>query len=262
MDFLSTTNSSHQGFRKQVLEVKDALARGEKPTGQTTIFYDVLTNPQVRPQEKETDHLQDEAQTVIGAGTVTTGHILSILTYYIVDNPTIRERLQAELESLMQQTDGKPKWAQLEHLPYLSAVIQEGLRIGYGVSHRLQRLFPDTVLEYNGYAIPTMTPVSMTAVLIHDNPSLFPNPRTFNPDRFLKNPGLKKYIFSFAKGSRQCAGLNLAYAELYLALAAVFAPGRFNWELYETDITDVETKHDFLNTSPKLDSKGIRVVVN
>ena len=67
---------------------------------------------------------------------------------------------------------------------------------------------------------------------------------------------------SFSKGSRQCAGLNLAYAEFYLGLAAVFAPGRFKWELYETDITDVETKHDFLNTSPKLDSKGIRAVVN
>ena len=260
------------------------MARGEKSSGQTTIFYDVITNPQVRPQEKETDHLQDEAQTIIGAGTVTTGHILAITTFYIINNPSIHEKLENELSSLMRENDGKPKWAQLEQLPYLSAIIQEGLRIGYGVSHRLQRLFPDTVKEYNGYAIPTMTPVSMTSVLIHDNvfipslcarthtaipranqnsqPSLFPDPRTFNPDRFLKQPGLKKYIFSFGKGSRQCAGLNLAYAELYLVLAAVFAPGRFKWELYETDITDVETKHDFMNTSPKLDSKGIRVLVN
>lgn len=67
---------------------------------------------------------------------------------------------------------------------------------------------------------------------------------------------------SFSKGSRQCAGLNLAYAELYLALVAVFAPGRFEWELFETGIEDVELKHDFLNTSPRLDSKGIRVLVN
>ena len=67
---------------------------------------------------------------------------------------------------------------------------------------------------------------------------------------------------SFSKGSRQCAGLNLAYAELYLGLAAVFAPGRFEWELYETGREDVELRHDFLNTSPRLDSKGIRVVVN
>ena len=42
----------------------------------------------------------------------------------------------------------------------------------------------------------------------------------------------------------------------------MFAPGRFEWELYETDVTDVELKHDFMNTCPKMDSKGIRAVVN
>lgn len=155
-----------------------------------------------------------------------------------------------------------PTWSQLEQLPYLTAVITEALRIGYGVSHRLQRLFPNTVLQYKDYAIPTMTPVSMTTVLIHDDPSLFPDPRTFKPERFLESPHLKRYLVPFSRGSRQCAGLNMAYAEFYLGLAAVWAPGRFRWELFETDISDVETKHDFLNTSPRLDSKGIRVTVN
>lgn len=162
----------------------------------------------------------------------------------------------------MSSTNNHPKWSQLETLPYLTATILEGLRIGYGVSHRLQRLFPDNALHYGKYSIPPLTPVSMTAVFIHDNPTLFPSPRTFNPSRFLDNPSLRKYIMSFGKGSRQCAGLNLAYAELYLGLAGMFAPGRFAWELYETGIEDVELRHDFMNTSPRLDSKGIRVVVN
>ncbi|KAK4695743.1 hypothetical protein P7C71_g2073, partial [Lecanoromycetidae sp. Uapishka_2] len=248
-------------FRSQVIEVKQQIAAGEKPPGQTTIFWDVLTNSQVRPQEKETDHLQDEAQTVIGAGTVTTGHILAITSFYIMSNPTIHQRLSAEITDVMSTTGDRPTWTQLEQLPYLTAVITEGLRIGYGISHRLQRLFPDTIVQYNGYAIPTMTPISMTSVLIHDNTDLFPNPRTFNPDRFLKQPALKRYLVPFSRGTRQCAGLNLAYAEFYLALAAVFAPGRFRLELFETDASDVETKHDFFVPSPRLDSKGIRAVV-
>ena len=162
----------------------------------------------------------------------------------------------------MSDENPSPKWQRLEQLPYLTAVIAEGMRIGYGVSHRLQRLFPDTVLHYGGYAIPTMTPVSMTSVLVHDNPTLFPYPRTFEPERFMQHPELKRYLMTFSKGSRQCAGLNLAYAELYLGLAAMFAPGRFKINFYETDISDVETKHDFLNTSPRLDSKGIRVTID
>ena len=155
-----------------------------------------------------------------------------------------------------------PKWSQLEQLSYLSAIITEGLRIGYGVSGRMQRVFPDTVLRHSCYAIPTMTPVSMSAILIHDDPAIFPDPRTCKPERFLEQPELRKYIISFSKGSKQCAGLNMAYAELYLGLAAVWAPGRFQWELFETDVSDVETVHDFLNTSPRLDSKGIRVTQN
>lgn len=161
----------------------------------------------------------------------------------------------------MATTGGSPEWHRLEQLPYLTAVITEALRIGYGVSHRLQRLFPDTVLQYHEYAIPIMTPVSMTTLLIHDNTTLFPDPRTFDPERFIQHPELKKYLLPFSRGSRQCAGLNLAYAEFYLTLAAMFAPERFDWELFETDMSDVETVHDFLNTSPRLDSKGIRVLV-
>ena len=102
----------------------------------------------------------------------------------------------------------------------------------------------------------------MTSVLLHDNPEFFPDARTFRPERFLEQPSLRKYLVPFSRGSRQCAGLNLAYCELYLTLAAVFAPGRFKLELFDTDISDVETTHDFVNTSPKLDSKGIRVTIN
>lgn len=36
---------------------------------------------------------------------------------------------------------------------------------------------------------------------------------------------------------------------------------RFGLELYETDITDVELKHDFFIPFAKLDSKGVRVRV-
>ena len=239
--------------------MKADLAAGKKPEGQTNIFYEVLSNEKVRPQEKDTDYLQEEAQTIIGAGTVTTGHILAQLTFYIVDNPKILARLQEELGTVMSEANPSPKWQQLEQLPYLTAIITEGMRIGYGVSGRLQRIFPDIALHYGDYIIPTMTPVSMTSIMVHDNPLLFPDPRTFEPERFLRQPELKRYLLTFSKGTRQCVGMNLAYAEFYLGLAAVFAPGRFKIKLFETDVSDVETKHDFINTSPRLDSKGIRV---
>lgn len=254
--------SQQKKWRSQILDVKASIGRGKKPEGQTSIFYDVLTNPDVRPQEKTDDHMQDEAQALMAAGTITTAHILTIITFHIISNPSMLQKLQAELKSVMFTSETPPKWQQLEQLPYLTAVITEGLRIGYGVPQRLQRCFPDKELEYGSYRIPKRTPVSMSTLHVHDNPTLFPDPRTFQPERFLKQPRLKKYINSFSRGTRQCLGINLAYAELYLVLAAIFAPGKFKLELFETDISDVETAHDFLVSFPRLDSKGARVTVN
>jgi hypothetical protein len=52
---------------------------------------------------------------------------------------------------------------------------------------------------------------------------------------------------------------SLAYAEIYLTLATLFR--RFTFELYDTDVSDVNLAHDFFLPAPKLDSKGLRVKV-
>lgn len=50
----------------------------------------------------------------------------------------------------------------------------------------------------------------MTSVMLHDNPSLFPNPRSFEPERWLQpsKGQLRKYLVPFGKGSRQCLGMK------------------------------------------------------
>lgn len=52
---------------------------------------------------------------------------------------------------------------------------------------------------------------------------------------------------------------SLAYAELYLTAATVFR--RFEIELFETTIKNIEIAHDFFVAAPSLDSKGVRAVI-
>jgi hypothetical protein len=52
---------------------------------------------------------------------------------------------------------------------------------------------------------------------------------------------------------------SLAYAEIFHVAAAMFR--RFEFELHETDFSNLELKHDFFLPVPKLDSKGVRVKV-
>lgn len=76
---------------------------------------------------------------------------------------------------------------------------------------------------------------------------------------------------SFSKGSRQCIGINLAYAEMYLCLAAVFrhfgsvdVRGEASegiLDLEETTLGDVEIVADGFVPLTKVGSKGVRVKV-
>ena len=109
----------------------------------------------------------------------------------------------------------------------------------------------------------------MSSTLIHHNESIYPNSSSFNPERWIDNPRLERYLVSFTKGSRQCVGMNLAYTEMFLWLSNVF--GRFGSkevrfagdegiiELVDTDVTDIELGADFFVPYPRKDSKGMNI---
>lgn len=68
----------------------------------------------------------------------------------------------------------------------------------------------------------------------------------------------KRCMLSLGKGHRKCIGINLANAEICLALGVLAG---YELRLFETDESDVKFKHDYHISHPKLDSKGVRVVV-
>ncbi|KAL6718626.1 hypothetical protein ACLMJK_002860 [Lecanora helva] len=202
--------SVNQIVRQQVLSAKDDLDQGRKPDGQKTIFYDLLKSDQLRPEDKTVDRLEAEGLSVVAAGSMTVAHTLTVITYHVIQDKAILQKLQTELKTVMPHSDSQPKWSQLEQLPYLTAVILEGLRWGHGVTHRLQRISPDIALQYHDYIIPPGTPVGMSAPLIHSDPTIFPSPRSFRPSRWLESSStdLRKYLVSFSKGTRQCLGIK------------------------------------------------------
>ena len=118
-----------------------------------TIFHDILGSS-LPPEEKKLDRLWQEGQTIIGAGTETTAWSLSVILYHVLANPAIHERLQAELKGVFEIEAGKPTCNQLEKLPYLSAVVSEGLRLSFGVTTHLQRVSPDLPMVFKDWTIP------------------------------------------------------------------------------------------------------------
>jgi cytochrome P450 len=107
-----------------------------------TIFHDILVS-KLPVEEKKLDRICQEGQTFVAAGTETTAWCLSVITFYLLKDPVKLQRLTNELKEANATTS-----TELEQLPYLNAIIQEGLRLSYGVSHRLPRIAPDETMTF------------------------------------------------------------------------------------------------------------------
>lgn len=185
------------------------------------------------------------------------------LAYHIAANPPIRQRLYEELKTVIPNPSLEvfPSIAELEQLPYFSAVIKEGLRVCSPIPHRLGRTFPEKDLICHGHVIPAGAHVSMTANLTHEDEKIFSDPYVFRPERWLEEgPRLEPYLLPFSAGIRGCLGMNLARAELFLILAAVFR--KFTFDVSEVSrARDIDLTRDFIIGAPSADSPGILVKV-
>lgn len=253
------------------MEAKSSgIAKGTPlgPTGKESVYDSVLDNPALPPPEKGLLRLEQEGALLVLAGTESPAKTLNIIFYHLLANPSILSKLRTELSRVPEPAS----WNKLEQLPYLSAVIEEGNRLSFGVTARTARIAHEP-LTYNpspyvtspsstgkSYTIPPGTPISITTLSAHTAETVFPKPFIFDPERWLGDAGRerRKFQTAFSKGGRKCLGIELARAELYLVTAALVKS--FEMTLWQTDESDVAFVHDYQVAMPKLDSKGVRIM--
>ncbi|KAJ5718661.1 benzoate 4-monooxygenase cytochrome P450 [Penicillium malachiteum] len=246
---------------EQVEDIRHDKNVAYKDAGHRTVFHDLLSS-KLPPQELGRDRLRDEAFSLVTAGFGTTAYVLRATAYHIAANQAIRQRLYEELVDAIPDTHQPPSLNVIEQLPYLSAVVLEGLRVSEPVTHRMNRQFPDHSLDYHGISIPRNTVVGTTAMLIHQNEKLFPEPYIFKPERWLGAEGkkLERFLVSFNRGPRACLGINLAKAELFLILAAVFRQFDFDVSAVKRE-RDIDCNRDYILGAQAVDTPGILVTV-
>ncbi|KAE8369043.1 cytochrome P450 [Aspergillus caelatus] len=250
---------------KRMIEqmAESALQKDEgKDANSRKTIFDALCAESVRPEERTVPRVRDEAMVIFGAGTETTARVLTTGSYYLYRDEPRLEKLRAELKTVRLDSTGHASLAQLESLPYLTAVLNESLRMAHSVTIRLPRISP-TALAYKDYIIPPGTPVSQSIYFMHMDPTIFPNPEAFNPERWLeassKGERLTKFLVPFSKGSRICLGMNLAYSELYQMFAALVR--RFDLEIHNTPPESMRITRDFLIGLPESDALKVHSLV-
>ena len=213
------------------------------------------------PHEKRLSRITEDAVMIVGAGTEATGAALSITTFYLLADPSKCQRLKLELATLgTPESSNLLSYQQLLRCTYLTASILEGLRLSKE-SNRMPRINRTAPTVYRQWTIPAGTPISMSLRDVHLDPSVFENPRQFQPERWLqgnKKEGLERFLVPFGRGSRSCVGMHLALAELYLTIGNLFH--RFDMELYDTNEDDIRLTHDFFSLDALKEPTGLQIL--
>ncbi|EKM47974.1 uncharacterized protein PHACADRAFT_215005 [Phanerochaete carnosa HHB-10118-sp] len=180
---------------------------------------------------KDPAYMERVAKSAVGsvylAGADTT---LSIITSYflaMVLYPDVQRRAQEYIDEVCQ---GRlPDYSDYDALPYVHALVRESLRWNPVVSLNLpHRCTTDDI--YEEYLIPEGSIVVANIHAILHDPTAYPDPSTFNPERLLCRtpdgelaldpnvPDLLHAAFGF--GRRICPGRFMAYQSIWLTLAS------------------------------------------
>ncbi|KAI1102249.1 cytochrome P450 3A13 [Jackrogersella minutella] len=183
--------------------------------------FTLLSRMQDKNYNMEQIDMAAESLDHMAAGIDTTGDALCFLMWEISQPRSfyVQRRLQEEL--LANPETGFDK------LPFLDAVVSEGLRCFPAIPMSLPRYVPSGGRTIDGYFIPEGTIVGCQAYSAHRiDENVFPQPDTFDPDRWLQETGeldRKRLFFAFASGGRGCIGKHLALAEMKILLKDVYS---------------------------------------
>ncbi|AZQ35609.1 cytochrome P450 [Streptomyces cyaneochromogenes] len=179
----------------------------------------------LRAKDEETgepltgDQICSEILTLAVAGTETTASVLSWTLYELARNPGIESRVLAELDEVLGE---RPVTLDdVARLPYLNRVITEALRLHHPGWLVTRRTITETRL--GEWTLPAGTELAYCQQALHRDPELYPDPLTFDPDRWdgtaaTPPPGA---FLPFGEGKHKCMGDRLALTEMTTALATI-----------------------------------------
>lgn len=172
------------------------------------------------PSALEEEVIQHVSASLFAGGTDTSYSLVLSFILHMTIHPDIQRRAQAEIDSVIGH-ERLPRMDDKDSLPFLDCIIQELHRVSPAVP-----VVPHCVMaddSYEGYDIPKGSSVYGNIWAMCRDRSVYTNPDTFDPTRFIARPGhpaqLDPRTFTFGFGARVCPGRHVAQAQVFIAAA-------------------------------------------
>jgi cytochrome P450 len=164
--------------------------------------------------------VRDEALTLFLAGHETTANALTWSWFLLAQHPEVEARFHAEIDEVL--GDRQPTFDDFPRLSYTEQIVAEAMRL-YPPAWSLGRLAMQDH-QVGDYEMPAGSICLLSPFVMHRSPQYFPDPETFNPDRWtpeFRDTRPKFAYFPFGGGARVCIGERFAWMESVLVLATL-----------------------------------------
>ena len=202
-----------------VLYEQIAQRKAAAQNGRTDIMAMLIEARDEDGRPMSDQELRDEMITMLLAGHETTATSLSWVVHRLLQNPAVLEKVRAERQRVI--GDGPIQAEHVSELEYLDATIKETARLNPIVPAVVRYLEQPT--QIGAYEIPADCVAAPCIYLTHRRPELWPEPETFNPDRFVGKRIDPYTFFPFGGGVRHCLGAAFATYEMKIVLAQILS---------------------------------------
>ncbi|XP_062119643.1 cytochrome P450 89A2-like [Humulus lupulus] len=217
-------------------------------------YVDTLLGLELPEEKRKLDigEMVSLSSEFLNAGTDTTSTALQWIMANVVKYPQIQEKIYEEIKGVVGNDDGgrrvEIKEEDLQKMPYLKAVILEGLRrhppAHFVVPHAVSE---DIVV--GGHVVPKKATVNFMVAEMGWDPKVWEDPMAFKPERFLVGDDSKVEfditgnreikMMPFGAGRRICPGSGLAMLHLEYFVANLV--WKFEWnKVDEVDLSEAQ----------------------
>lgn len=199
---------------------RDALKRGEIPERKCLLDFmlDISKNNPIF-----TDHdIINEACTFMLAGQDSVGAATAFCLFLLAQNPDCQEKCIHELDEIFENDDRAPTMKDIREMRYLEQCIKETLRL-YPSVPLIARKISEPV-RCGKYTIPSGSNILIFPYATHRLESIYPNPETYDPDRFSPEKIEKRHPYAFipfSAGPRNCIGYKFAFIEMKTVISRI-----------------------------------------
>ncbi|KAH8248903.1 hypothetical protein KR032_004110 [Drosophila birchii] len=212
--------------RKDLLQLLLQLRNQGKISTDDTVWTAESSKHGVKSMSK--DMIAGQLLLFYAAGFETTASTTSFTLYELTQHPEVMIKAQEDVRQAIEQHGGLTYDA-ISDMKYLEACVMETAR-KYPALPILNRICTqDYPVPDSKLVIKKGTPIVISLMGMHRDPEYFPDPLSYQPERYLdENKNFRQAAYMpFGEGPRHCIGLRMGKVNVKIAIAKILS----NFEL-------------------------------